>query len=96
MQISGVWSRNRTRLYYRATRDGVANIFEVVVETKAERAMTDMSRKRGALGANMLTADGKYLYFAWQENFGDMWVMDLVRGDEPRSECVKHGNVTAC
>jgi len=26
----------------------------------------------------MLSSDGRYFYFAWQEHRGDIWVMDVV------------------
>jgi len=29
-----------------------------------------------------LATDGGYLYFIWAENFGDLWVMDIVTDGE--------------
>jgi len=33
---------------------------------------------RGSLGSEALATDGRYLYFAWEEDIGDIWVMDVV------------------
>ena len=41
--------------------------------------MTDFEGKRGDLGSWALATDGDYLYFTWQEDIGDIWVMDVVR-----------------
>jgi len=39
---------------------------------------TDFKGKpRGNLGCMSLATDGKYLYFTWEEDFGDIWVMDV-------------------
>ncbi len=27
----------------------------------------------------MFTTDGRYLYFIWREDDGDIWVMDVVK-----------------
>jgi hypothetical protein len=32
----------------------------------------------GGLGTNALGTDGKYFYFGWVEDPGDIWVADLV------------------
>ena len=40
--------------------------------------MTDFEERRGSLGVFALATDGDYLYFTWQENIGDIWVMDVV------------------
>ena len=48
------------------------------VETSDERQLADLSGKRGFLGAFGLATDGRYLYFSWQEDVGDIWVMDVV------------------
>ncbi len=43
-----------------------------------ERRLTDLVGKRGELGILSLTTDGRYLYFSWEEDTGDIWVMDVV------------------
>ena len=39
--------------------------------------MTDLTGRRGSL-LESLASDGQYLYFAWHEDIGDIWVMDVV------------------
>jgi hypothetical protein len=34
--------------------------------------------RRGGFGWDLAT-DGQHVYFTWQEAFGDIWVMDVVR-----------------
>lgn len=43
-----------------------------------ERPVTDFRGERGSLGFFGLATDGKYLYFTWQEDTGDIWVMDVI------------------
>ena len=40
--------------------------------------MSDFSGKRGNPGVYALATDGQYLYFTWEEDLGDIWVMDVV------------------
>jgi hypothetical protein len=47
-----------------------------------ERRLTNLSGRRGALGGTTST-DGKYLYFIWAEDVGDLWVMDFVTAGRP-------------
>ena len=52
----------------------------------------DQPHARGALRRTLSTLNKALAGDCLLEPHG----LDLVRGDEPRSECVKHGNVTAC
>jgi len=47
-----------------------------------ERRMTRFSQRAGNLGPYALAADSKYLYFAWRNDLGDIWVMDVVSQDK--------------
>jgi hypothetical protein len=49
------------------------------VNNRKARAMTDFKGKpHGNLGRMSLATDGKYLYFTWVEDFGNIWVMDVA------------------
>ena len=39
--------------------------------------LTDLRGRRGDLVENF-ASDGKYLYFVWREDDGDIWVMDVA------------------
>ncbi len=43
-----------------------------------ERRATDFVGRPGSLNSASLSTDGDYLYFAWRETLGDIWVMDVV------------------
>jgi len=40
--------------------------------------LTKLQGRRGTLG-QVFTTDGRYLYFTWREDDGDIWVMDVVK-----------------
>ena len=46
--------------------------------TAGERSLTDFGGRPGTLGTFGLATDGDYLYFTWQNDVGDLWVMDVV------------------
>jgi hypothetical protein len=75
-------------LVYGANREGVWQLCrrpmdqleaseERVPLDGTEHPVTDLKGRRGNLGWD-LAADGQFVYFTWQENFGDIWVMDVV------------------
>ena len=72
------WSLDGKRIYFRLQGQSIS---ELSVEDGAERLVADLAGKRGELGVNnnFLATDGKHLYFLWREDFGDIWVMDVVR-----------------
>jgi hypothetical protein len=54
----------------------------VTIADRTERRLTDLTGRRGAMGLIGLSTDGHYLYFTWQEDLGDIWVMDVVKDEE--------------
>ena len=71
-------SKDGSAVYFVGDHDYLGHLWSVSVQDGAERALTDFSGRRGALGDTALATDGKYLYFVWEENLGDIWVMDVV------------------
>jgi hypothetical protein len=39
--------------------------------------LTKLEGRRGNIGGDFAT-DGRYLYFTWREDDGNIWVMDVV------------------
>ena len=46
---------------------------------RTEWPVTALTGRRGALGSSTLAVDTRYLYFAWEEGRGDIWVADIVQ-----------------
>jgi serine/threonine protein kinase/Tol biopolymer transport system component len=44
-----------------------------------ERLLVDLRGRRGSVGVYGTPTDGKYVYFVWTEDTGDIWVMDVAR-----------------
>jgi len=62
---------------------GVAreNIWSLSIDGGKEYPVTDFSGRRGDLGVEALATDGSFLYFTWEQDTGDIWVMDVVTDD---------------
>jgi len=73
---SAVVTRRKANLHERR-RTTRRNFFVVSRDGSGERAITDFAGRRGTAGANALATDGAYLYFTWEEDEGDLWVMDV-------------------
>jgi len=71
---SPIWSRDGRALYFLDRND----LWIVPAEGGDVRKLTDFSGKRGSMAAGCLATDGKYLYFTWLQDAGDIWVMDVV------------------
>ena len=44
--------------------------------------MTELVGRPGALGQYALATDDQYLYYSWDEELSDIWVMDVVQDDQ--------------
>jgi Tol biopolymer transport system component len=66
------WSPDGKKLYFQRR----SNIWEVSLDDKTERQLTDLSIV-GSASMNEYATDGRYFYFIWQKQVGDIWVMDV-------------------
>ena len=76
------WSPDGATIYFvrNNTTGARRDVWSVSVEDVSERQVTNLSGRRGRLGRS--GTDGRYVYFTWQEDLGDIWVMDVVQDDD--------------
>ncbi len=53
------------------------NIWRLSLPDGKVSQVTDLKSRRGNLNENFAT-DGRYIYFVWREDDGDIWVMDVT------------------
>ena len=75
------WTADGRRLIVRSAPDRIS---VEDVAGGAARTLVDLSGRRGSLGIYGTPSDGKFVYFIWEENLGDIWTMDLVSSSERR------------
>jgi serine/threonine protein kinase/dipeptidyl aminopeptidase/acylaminoacyl peptidase len=66
-----------TATTYQLERPGL-NIWRVSRDGRLEAPVTQLSGRRGVLGATIAT-DGTYVYFTWRDDVSDIWMMDVRR-----------------
>ena len=49
----------------------------VAIAGRKEWPVTALTGRRGTLGRSTLAVDTRYLYFAWEEGHGDIWVAEI-------------------
>ena len=77
-----VFSPDGAHVYFVGFGDKAGSLWEVPAGGGAARRVTKLEGKPGGLGNAALATDGKHLYFAWEEDLGDIWVMDVVTDEE--------------
>jgi len=75
------FSPDGRQLFYQGAGERSSDIFALSLEDAREYPVTHLANRRGSMEFNLAT-DGGYLYFIWAENFGDLWVMDIVTDGE--------------
>ncbi len=73
------WSPDGKEIYFVRPTDINANIWAVSLTDGREYPVTDFSGRHGSLFLHSLATDGDYLYFDWEEELGNIWVMDVVQ-----------------
>jgi len=73
------WSRDGTEIYFIGRGALANNVWAVSIAGRKERQVTALTGRRGVLGGLALAVDARYLYFAWEEGHGDIWVADIVQ-----------------
>ncbi|HLE72465.1 MAG TPA: hypothetical protein VJH87_22495, partial [Vicinamibacteria bacterium] len=72
------WSPDGKFLYYTGDREKAGNLWAASLESGKEYRLTDFFGRRGRLSFYLAT-DGEYLYFHWDEDVADLWVMDVTK-----------------
>ena len=75
------WSLDGRYLIIRSAADQISR-----VETKpgaTSQVVVDLSGRQGSLGIYNTPSDGKYIYFIWEENLGDIWTMTIASSGRP-------------
>jgi serine/threonine protein kinase len=72
------WAVDGRSIFFRRLTAGIPNLWSVTADGQLERQMTNLVGRRGVLGATALATDGRYLYFTWQEETGDLWTMNVA------------------
>jgi Tol biopolymer transport system component len=67
------WSRDGARIYFPHAGD----IWSVSIDGEA-RQETSLDSRPGDVGDHTLATDGRFLYYGWEQDLGDLWVMDVV------------------
>ena len=73
------WSPDGKEIYFVRPTDIDVNIWAVSLTDGREYPVTDFSGRHESLFWHSLATDGEYLYFTWEEDLGDIWVMDVVQ-----------------
>ena len=78
---AAAWSPDGATIYFSRnnTTGARRDVWSVSVEDVSERQITNLSGRRGQMGRYRTNAH--YVYFTWQEDLGDIWVMDVVQDD---------------
>ncbi len=71
------WSPDGQQVYFMRTRDSARNVWVVSLADRVERQVTDLRGRGGRVGPG-LAIGTEFLYFAWGQDTGDIWVMDVV------------------
>lgn len=75
------WSRDGAHVFFFRTTAGSANLWSVSVDTRQALPLTNLTGRRGTLGTAGTATDGKYIYFTWRDDVGDIWVTDINYGE---------------
>ena len=73
------WSEDGGELLYPGLLERAGNIRSYAMSNGTERPVTDFEGRPGNLGGHGLATDGAYLYFTWEQDLGDLWVMSVKR-----------------
>ena len=73
------WSPDGNEIYFIGRGALADQVWAVAIAGRKEWPVTALTGRRGALGRSALAVDTRYLYFAWEEGRGDIWVADIVQ-----------------
>jgi Tol biopolymer transport system component len=74
------FTRSGNTVYFCGVGEREGSVWAVDLDSGTERRVTNFRGRRGGLSTDGLATDGTFLYFTWEEDVGDVWVMDVVEG----------------
>jgi Tol biopolymer transport system component len=72
------WSRDGQHIYFSGIEEREGNLWRLSLKDLSERPVTNLVGKRGTVGVMQPSTDGTFLYFPWQDDLADIWVMDIA------------------
>ena len=72
------WSIDGSSGYFTGIREKGGDLWRTPLDGDEPHRMTALSGKPGSIGGLALATDGKSLFFTWEEDLGDLWVMDAT------------------
>ena len=73
------WSPDGREVYFVGREASNNNVWAVSIAGRVVRPVTAFSGRRGIIGRLALALDARYLYFAWEEGRGDIWVAEIAQ-----------------
>jgi Tol biopolymer transport system component/predicted Ser/Thr protein kinase len=73
------WSPDGNLIYFVGADERAGNLWALSLKDRRVFAVTNLSGRRGSLGFQPPSTDGKYLYFPWRDDVSDVWIMDVVQ-----------------
>jgi Tol biopolymer transport system component len=73
-----VWSPDGRQLFFLGVQERAGNLWAISLADRHERPVTALTGRLGSLVPRALATDGQRLFFSWEENGGDIWVMDVT------------------
>ena len=77
------WSPDGTQVFFVGAGEREGNLWSVSWPDGRERPLTQLAGRRGHLVVSTPATDGSHLFFSWEEDLGDLWIMDVVAGKRP-------------
>jgi Tol biopolymer transport system component len=71
------WSPDGKWIYFVGEGENTGNLWSIPADGGRARPLTDLSGRRGSILGSALAADGRYIYFAWQEGLADIWAANV-------------------
>lgn len=72
------WAPDAQRLFALGVQERKDDIWELQPDG-SERIVAQLKGgRRGHIGSEAFATDGKFLYFTWEDDLGDIWVMDVT------------------
>jgi Tol biopolymer transport system component len=71
-------ARDSNDVYMIGHAESENSLLRIRVEERTSHVIAKLTGRRGSIGWTGLAMDREFVYFTWQDDLGDVWVMDVV------------------